>query len=89
MRPLPWTFRTKVGARTLRTDGRLIAGSGDLVRDWALAGHGLAFKFNLGRRGGYRREPPSTASPISPRLRQTSMLSIQRDISYRRECVSS
>jgi DNA-binding transcriptional LysR family regulator len=44
MRPLPWTFRTKLGARTLRTDGRLIAGSGDLVRDWALAGHGLAFK---------------------------------------------
>ena len=44
MRPLPWTFRTKGGARTLRTDGRLIAGSGDLVRDWALAGHGLAFK---------------------------------------------
>ena len=44
MRPLPWTFRTKAGARTLRTDARLIAGSGDLVRDWALAGHGLAFK---------------------------------------------
>ena len=44
MRPLPWTFRTKAGARTLRTDARLIAGSGDLVRDWALAGYGLAFK---------------------------------------------
>jgi DNA-binding transcriptional LysR family regulator len=44
MRPLPWTFRTKAGARTLRTDGRLTAGSGDLARDWALAGHGLAFK---------------------------------------------
>src|SRR6266850_7485848 len=33
-----------LSTRTLRTDGRLIAGSGDLVRDWALAGHGLAFK---------------------------------------------
>jgi DNA-binding transcriptional LysR family regulator len=44
MRPLPWTFRTKAGARTLRTNGRLIAESGDIVRDWALAGHGLAFK---------------------------------------------
>ena len=44
MRPLQWTFRTRAGARTLRADGRLIAGSGDLVRDWAVAGHGLAFK---------------------------------------------
>jgi DNA-binding transcriptional LysR family regulator len=37
-------YREHRDARTLRTDGRLIAGSGDLVRDWALAGHGLAFK---------------------------------------------
>lgn len=42
--PLPWTFRTKAGTRSVRTDARLIAGRGDLARDWALAGHGLAFK---------------------------------------------
>jgi DNA-binding transcriptional LysR family regulator len=44
MCPLPETFRTKAGARTLRTDVRLIAESGDLVRDWALADNGLAFR---------------------------------------------
>lgn len=44
MRPLSWTFRTEQGLHTVRPAGRLVADSGDLVRDWALAGHGLAFK---------------------------------------------
>ncbi|AUX45031.1 LysR family transcriptional regulator [Sorangium cellulosum] len=44
MRPLSWTFRTERGLEAVRVGGRLAADSGDLVRDWALAGHGLAFK---------------------------------------------
>ncbi|WP_437669942.1 LysR family transcriptional regulator [Sorangium sp. So ce131] len=44
MRPLSWTFRTERGLEVVRVGGRLAAGSGDLVRDWAVAGHGLAFK---------------------------------------------
>ncbi|WP_437293198.1 LysR family transcriptional regulator [Sorangium sp. So ce426] len=44
MRALSWTFRTEQGLHTVRPSGRLVADSGDLVRDWAVAGHGLAFK---------------------------------------------
>jgi DNA-binding transcriptional LysR family regulator len=44
MRALCWTFLTEEGPTDVRVGGRLVADSGDLVRDWAVSGHGLAFK---------------------------------------------
>lgn len=44
MRALAWTFRTEQGPHTVRISSRLVADSGDLVRDWAISGHGLAYK---------------------------------------------
>jgi DNA-binding transcriptional LysR family regulator len=44
MPALAWVFRAPEGRHTLRVGGRLVADTGDLVRDWAVGGHGLAFK---------------------------------------------
>lgn len=44
MRALPWTFHLDGRAHTVQVSGKLVADSGDLVRDWAVSGQGLAFK---------------------------------------------
>ena len=41
---LPWMLQTPEGPRPLRLDASLTTDSGDLMRELAIAGHGLAFK---------------------------------------------
>ena len=41
---LPWMLQTAEGPRPLRLDASLTTDSGDLMRELAIAGHGLAFK---------------------------------------------
>jgi DNA-binding transcriptional LysR family regulator len=41
---LPWILQTPGGPRTLRIDGAITCDNGDLMRELAVAGHGLAFK---------------------------------------------
>ncbi|WP_266170472.1 LysR family transcriptional regulator [Dyella subtropica] len=41
---LPWMLQTPDGPRPLRVDATLTADSGDLMRELAVAGHGLVFK---------------------------------------------
>jgi DNA-binding transcriptional LysR family regulator len=41
---LPWMLQTPEGPRPLRLDATITADSGDLMRELAVAGHGLAFK---------------------------------------------
>ncbi|WP_437934367.1 LysR family transcriptional regulator [Sorangium sp. So ce341] len=73
MRALSWTFRTEEGLHTVRPAGRLVADSGDLVRDWAVAGHGLAFKsiwdvaadIDAGRLVPLLTDLPSPASAVN------------------------
>lgn len=42
--PLPWTLQTAAGPRQVRVDARMAVDTGDVLRDLAVAGHGLAFK---------------------------------------------
>jgi len=44
MRAVCWSFSTEKGPTAVRAGGRLVADSGDLVREWAMDGHGLAFR---------------------------------------------
>lgn len=41
---LPWILQTPEGPRTLRIDAAITCDNGDLMRELAVAGHGLAFK---------------------------------------------
>ena len=41
---LPWTLQTADGPRALRIESKITCDSGDLLRQLAIAGHGLTFK---------------------------------------------
>jgi DNA-binding transcriptional LysR family regulator len=41
---LPWILQTPEGPRTLRVDAAITCDNGDLMRQLAVAGHGIAFK---------------------------------------------
>lgn len=41
---LPWILQTPEGPRTLRIDAAITCSDGDLMRELAVGGHGLAFK---------------------------------------------